>query len=125
MNVRLPIQLAYITLTLFVVVVAVQSPPVLADGGSLPVYPHRINSWYHGRYDNKATTSQLQVALTQGYATFFDTPDSGSVVTAWYKARLSGYAEQVSSAGTTFRGSAGIVGVLRYKGKIRVVLQPN
>jgi hypothetical protein len=122
-NVQRPIQFAYITLMLFVV--AAQSPPVLADGGSLPVYPHRIISWYHGRYDNKATTSQLQVALTQGFATFFDTPDSGKVVTAWYKARLSGYAEQVSSAGTTFRGRAGIVGVLRYKGKIRVVLQPN
>ena len=123
MNVRRPIQLAYITLMLFVV--AAQSPPVLGDARALPVYPHRINSWYHGRYDNKATTAQLQVALTQGFATFLDTSDSRSMVTAWYHARLSGYTEHTVSAGTTFSGDGGLVKILPYKGKIRIALMPN
>ena len=104
---------------------AAQSSPVLGDGGSLPVYPHRINSWYQGRYDSKATTVQLQMALKQGFATFLDTSDSRSVVTAWYKARLSGYSEHTVSAGTTFSGAGGLVKILPYKGEIRVALMPN
>lgn len=123
MNVRRSIQFAGIALTLFVM--ASQSSLALADGGSLPVYPHRINSWYHGRYNNKATTGQLEVALKQGFATFLDTTDSRSVVTAWYEARLTGYSEHTVSAGTTFSGGGGIVKILPYKGKIRVALMPN
>ena len=59
-NVRRPIQLTCIAWMLFVL--AAQSAPVLGNAGSLPVYPHRTNSWYQGHYDSKATTAQLEVA---------------------------------------------------------------
>ena len=123
MSVRRAIRLPYIALLL--VVMAMQSSPVLGDPGSLPVYPNRIDSWYQGRYESKATTAQLQAALKQGFATFFDTSDSRGVVTAWYEARLRGYSEHSVAAGTTFSGDAGIVKILPYKGKIRVALMPN
>jgi hypothetical protein len=106
-------------------VVAVQIAPVLGDAGSLPVYPHRINSWYQGHYDNKATTAQLEAVLKQGFVTFLDTSDSRSVVTDWYKARLPGYSEHTVSAVTAFSGDGGLVEILPYKGKIRVALMPK
>ncbi len=122
MNVLRPILLACIAWVL--VVMAAESPPVLG-AGSLPVYPNRIDSWYQGHYHSKATTAQLQVALQQGFATFFDTSDSRSAVTAWYQARLPGYSEHTVSAGTTFSGDRGLVKILPYKGKIRIALMPN
>lgn len=123
MNVLRPILLACIAWML--VVVAAGGPPVLGHAGSLPVYPHRIDSWYQGHYDSKATTAQLQVALQQGFATFFDTSDSRGVVTGWYQARLPGYSEHTVPAGTTFSGDGGLVKILPYKGKIRIALMPN
>jgi len=122
-NVRRPIQLTCIAWMLFVL--AAQSAPVLGNAGSLPVYPHRTNSWYQGHYDSKATTAQLEVALTQGFATFLDTSDSRGVVIAWYKARLHGYSELTVSAGTTFSGDGGLVKILPYKGKTRIALIPT
>jgi len=121
-NVLRPILLAYIAWML--IVTAAESSPVLG-AGALPIYPHRIDSWYQGHYDSNATTGQLQLVLRQGYAAFLDTPESRGAVTAWYQARLPGYSELTVPTGTTFSGGSGLVKILPYKGMIRIALIPN